>query len=326
METLTQWDLQLVHALQQMGGLTGVMKAFTFLGTENFFLLFLPVVYWCVDSAVGLRLGVILLSVNSLNATLKLAFHLPRPYWIDTRVQALSTELSYGLPSGHAMDATAIWGFTAAQIKKRWAWPAALCLIFLISLSRVYLGVHFGLDVLAGWLFGGLLLWAILKWEASTRAWLGRLSLAAQIGLALLISLMYLGLNLGLLGALAATPDPAAWAGNAAAAAPPAAGEPAIDPRNPDGVASAAGALFGLGVGLALVARGQLFNAGGPVLKRVLRFAVGLVGVLVFWLGLKYVLPAEPLALGLAFRFLRYALTVLWVIYLAPWVFRRANL
>jgi hypothetical protein len=150
--------------------------------------------------------------------------------------------------------------------------------------------------------------------------------LGAQIGAALLIALLYLGLNLGILGGLAAAPDPAEWERNAAAAAPPAAGEPAIDPRNPDDAASGAGALFGLGAGLALVARGQPASTGGPLLKRALRFAVGLAGVLALWLGLKYVFPAEPLALGLAFRFVRYAVTLLWVIYLAPWVFRRASL
>jgi membrane-associated phospholipid phosphatase len=150
MDALTQWNLELSLALQKIGGLTGPMKFFTFLGTENFFLLFLPAVYWCIDSALGLRLAVVVLSANSLSATLKLAFHLPRPYWIDSRVKALSTELTYGLPSGHALDAAAIWGFSAAQLKRRWAWPAALGVIFLISLSRLYLGVHFATDVLGG--------------------------------------------------------------------------------------------------------------------------------------------------------------------------------
>jgi membrane-associated phospholipid phosphatase len=84
----------------------------------------------------------------------------PRPYWIDDAVIAYASHASSGMPSGHAFMAVVIFG---------WLWfrhPRSLILslgagtiIFLIGLSRVYLGVHYPSQVLVGWACGGLFLW-----------------------------------------------------------------------------------------------------------------------------------------------------------------------
>ncbi len=325
MDAIMQWGISFVLALQNIGGLGSVMKFFTFLGSEEFFLLVLPLVYWCVDATVGARGAVVLVASNSLNGLLKLVFHLPRPYWVDRRVEALASETSYGLPSGHAQNATALWSFLASALRKPWAWAAAFALIFFISLSRLYLGVHFPTDSLGGWLAGGLLLFACLRWEQPVTAWLRRLGLWPRIGVAFAVSLIFLALNAAVLAALAPTPDPAEWEENAAAASPPAPGELAIDPRSPEDPATSAGLIFGLGAALALLPRAR-FDARGPLGKRAARFVVGIVGALLLWRGLALVFPAEPLALGLSLRYLRYALTIFWVIYLAPVVFLKSKL
>lgn len=329
MDAIMQWGVDVVLALQTARGLVGLMDFFTFLGKEEFFMLVMPALYWCVDSALGARLAVALIASEALNGLLKLAFHLPRPYWIDSRVRALGVETSYGLPSGHAMDATVVWGFLAARagVAQRWlAWAAALVVIFLISLSRVYLGVHFPTDVLGGWLFGGVLLWIVLRWEKPATAWLSRLSLAQQLGLAFGVSLLFLALAVGVRAALSSSIDPAAWEESAAAAAPPEDGESAINPRDPAEGAARGGMVFGLGAALALASRGTGFDARGPWGKRAARFGVGLMGVLAFWLGLKHVFPTEPLLSAMAFRYIRYALTVFWVLYLAPLAFLKMGL
>jgi membrane-associated phospholipid phosphatase len=326
MDAIMQWGITIVLALQALPGLEGVMEFFSFLGTEEFFLLIMPALYWCVDARLGARLAVVLIASNALNGLFKLAFHLPRPYWIDGRVEALSTETSYGVPSGHAQNATAVWGLLATQLRRSWAWAAAVALIFLISLSRVHLGVHFPSDVLGGWVIGGALLWAFVHGEGPLRARLGSVGTWPQVVLALVVSLAYAALAAGLLAALAPTPDPPAWEQTAALAAPPQASETAIDPRNSTGLASTAGMLFGLGAALALVPHGASFDARGPWWKRVARFVVGLVGILIFWQGLGLVLPRDPLLVALVFRYLRYALIVFWALYLAPWVFLRTRL
>ena len=326
MDALMQWGTDIVVALQAFPGLTGLMEFFTFLGTEEFFLLLMPALYWCIDAGLGLRLAVALTASGSLNELLKLAFHLPRPYWVDSRVQALGTEPSYGLPSGHAMNAVSVWGFIATQLKKNWAWAAALALILLISLSRLYLGVHFPTDVLGGWVFGAGLLWAFLRWEQNARAWLGRLTLLQQIGLAFVVSLVYLALAAGILTAMTGMPDPPEWEQTAQATSPVEADEAAIAPRNPESPVSSAGILFGLGAALALVSRSARFDAKGPWRKRAVRFVVGLIGVLIVWRGLALVFPDGLSLLALVFRYIRYALTLVWALYLAPWVFLRTRL
>jgi undecaprenyl-diphosphatase len=97
-----------------------------------------------------------------LNAVLKLGFNRPRPSILVPVVHAVSSSF----PSGHAMSAAIVYttvAYLAARLlKRRWArWlvmTAAFIVIALISLSRMYLGVHYPSDVLAGIVVG--LAWA----------------------------------------------------------------------------------------------------------------------------------------------------------------------
>ncbi|MFL5581520.1 MAG: phosphatase PAP2 family protein [Gemmatimonadaceae bacterium] len=97
-----------------------------------------------------------------LNNILKLYFHRPRPQVFEWGTQAMSSSF----PSGHAMSATIVYltvAYLAARLqKRRWArWLTmlvALAFVVLISLTRVYLGVHYPSDVAAGALVG--LSWA----------------------------------------------------------------------------------------------------------------------------------------------------------------------
>lgn len=313
-------SLDLILVLQSIPGLAGVMEFFTSLGGEEFFLLVMPAVYWCVDAPLGLRVATLLISSNSLNEVLKLAFHLPRPIWVDERVRALSVETSYGLPSGHAQTAVAVWGGLATHMKQRWAWGIALLVVLLISLSRLYLGMHFLGDVVAGWVLGGLLVWAFARWGNRWGSRLRGLSLGIQIGLALGAALVYLAVCYAAI--TFAPPDPPQWASIAALTLP----TEEFAPRHPESPVSAAGRIFGLGLSLALLARGQRFYAGGPFSQRAVRFAVGVLGVLVFWLGLRFIFPAGEDVMALTFRFVRYTLIVVWGLYLAPLVFLKFKL
>ncbi|WP_085521912.1 phosphatase PAP2 family protein [Tuberibacillus sp. Marseille-P3662] len=100
-----------------------------------------------------------LLGVRQLNRLLKLIFARPRP-----DLEHLVTVSYYSFPSGHAMNSIAFFGLLAYLLRSRlknkgydfrFIWLAAALLIFLIGLSRVYLGVHYPMDVLGGFLAGG---------------------------------------------------------------------------------------------------------------------------------------------------------------------------
>ncbi|MGA2488668.1 MAG: phosphatase PAP2 family protein, partial [Anaerolineales bacterium] len=216
------------------------MKLFSFLGTEEFFMLVLPILYWCVDSLLGIRVAIILMLSTSLNGALKLAFHDPRPYWYSTSVHSLATETSFGVPSNHAQSATVIWGILAAYLRKWWGWLAAVLLILLIGLSRLYLGVHFPQDVALGWLIGGLLLWLTLRFWDPVNAWVKKQNAGRQVLAAFLASLVVFLLPLIPFVWLKATnwQPPQEWAAYATQA---------ISMQD---AVTAAGTLFGLLVGL----------------------------------------------------------------------------
>ena len=218
-DQLMQFEIQITLFLQNLGTwLTIPFKVITFLGNEEFYLLIMPALYWCIDAALGFRMGVMLVMTNSLNGYLKTLFHSPRPFWVDSRVKAYVSETTFGLPSGHAQNAASIWGILAASLKKRWTTIICVLAILLIGLSRIYLGVHFTRDVLVGWIIGLLLVVLYLLFEKPVSNWIGSKSLSFKIILSFLISLVIIGVGL-LVNALAGNWQvPTVWVNQALAA------------------------------------------------------------------------------------------------------------
>ncbi len=328
MDAIHTLGIELVVAIQNLGGwLQGPMEFFSFLGQEQFFLLILPTLYWSVDTRLGLRVGLILLVSVGLVTTLKMVFHGPRPYWYSPQVQGFAAETSFGVPSGHAQNAVGVWGMLADGLKKKWAWPAAIAVIFLIGFSRMYLGVHFPHDVIVGWLVGTLLLWAFLALWDRVGEWFTRLSVDQQLLFTFLASLVFILLGLLVVAASRNWQMPQAWLDNATAAIPD--GEPPA-PFKLEGLILTAGAFFGLAGGAAWLFSVGSVEAGGAVWRRLLRFLVGIVGVLVLYLGLggafSTISPEEGTVVSYILRYIRYALIGLWISAGAPLMFLRLRL
>jgi membrane-associated phospholipid phosphatase len=323
-KTLLDWGILVVLYLQSLGAaLTAPMQAFTFLGNEMFFLAVAPAIYWCLDTALGLRLGLLLMISAGLNGAIKLVFHTPRPYWYDPRVQALSSESSFGVPSGHSQHAVVVWGRLASGIRKAWGWIAAVALAFFIGLSRIYLGVHFPTDVLAGWSVGLLILAAALKWEQPLVKWLRRSGSTGQLAAALGVSLGLILLGWAARLSLGSWTFPVEWADHIRITLP---NSELPDPLNLDGLISNGGAFFGLAAGAILLGKWGGYQARGAWWQRVVRYLIGLAGVLALWLGLDMIFPGSQDLVGAALRYLRYALVGMWVTGLAPLVFIRLRL
>jgi len=313
MDPLTSGSLDLIRAFQSLGGwLVVPMQFFSFLGTEEVYMLILPLVFWCINRTIGIEMVTLLLASTGLNELAKGLLKLPRPFWIEPKL-ALSTETSFGLPSGHAQNAVVLWGYLATVLRSPWRWLCVL-LIFLISLSRLYLGVHFPGDVLAGWALGLLVLGGFLWLKPRLTPRLSAWSLGKHIAAAVLVSAMILVLYL------------------VAAAIP--AGAPArfgdffsvAHAQVVDAAGSIAGMILGAWIGLAVEERRVRFSTAGRFWQRALRLIIGLLILVALRFGLKAILPEDTLALGLAFRTLRYALMMLWVALAWPWLFVRLGL
>lgn len=286
MEALWQWGISIITAIQQVHGplLDAFFRAITFLGDEQFYLMLIPVLVWCLDFRFGVRLAALFLLARYLNAVLKDLIQHPRPFVLEPAVKLAEAE-GYGLPSGHAQSAIVVWGTLASRWRMAWFLALAVALVVLIGFSRVYLGVHFPTDVVAGWAIGGILLAVYLAVQPPTERWVSRLKLRWQILLALGIPMVLVVLY-----------------------------------PSKDTVTTLA-PLTGAGLGFVLANRHVRFDAGGRWWLRLARFLIGTVVVLALYLGLKALLPGEGSRLYLVFRFLRYALMGFWITLGAPWLF-----
>lgn len=324
MEVFISFGEQLIVFLQsQAAWLVPIMQIFTFLGNEEFFLLLMPAFYWCINPGLAIRLGIALMISTAINLILKVGFHSPRPYWVDTKFIAFTTESTFGLPSNHAQNAAVIWGMLAAFKGSIWVWVVCLLLIALIGISRVVLGVHYPIDILIGWSIGALVLYIFInvyepvkkrfrQWDVSV--WV-LLFLGASISVLLIGSVMTLVVS-------QVWELPPEWAHRATSSVQ---NEP-IEPLSLDGLITATAAFFGLCTGIVLLNQAGGFNVAGSTSQKFIRFMIGVIGVLAIWRGLGFIFPSDPSLIAFGLRYFRYALIGIWITWLAPMIFFRLKL
>lgn len=323
MSFLTSIGIEWIVAIQSLGDwLKLPMEFFTIFHGQYIFFLVVPLLYWSVDTKSGLRIALLLATSEYLNAILKLWFAAPRPYWISARVKYLqaggpSGEGSFGIPSGHAQEAAALWGALAAWVPvgKRWVWIAAFILTFLIGFSRLYLGVHFVHDVLAGWLIGYAILFAFLRFWDPIAAWLKTNTPAQQVLIALVISLTMIAVGGWSAARLNGYVFPVEWRDNVLRVGL------LPDPVSIDNIIKSAGSLFGLAAGAAWIASRGGYQASGTIKKRALRYLIGMIGIVILWEGLEKVFPRGETLLPLILLYVRHSLVGFWLTAGAPWLF-----
>ncbi|MBN2044571.1 MAG: phosphatase PAP2 family protein [Anaerolineales bacterium] len=325
LETIFQQSINLTIWLQGLGDwLDPVMQFFTLLGNEEFYLFVMPVFIWVLDYQLGFKLGVMLLLTTGINDLAKLTFRMPRPYWVDPAAARFSSPAGgYGLPSGHSQTPISIFGLLAAEFNKRWLTIAVIFVVFMIGLSRIYLGEHFYIDVLAGWTIGGIVLFAFIKLAPAVSQWFHQKSFGVKVGAVFAYSI---GIILIAAIVVAIPHDyqlPQEWLDNARQAYPD---EP-IEPLKLSNVITSAATLFGLALGYFWLDEQGGFNANsGQWWQRALRFLIGLVGVALFWMGLGEVFPDGENLVSWALRFFRYGLVGVWIAGIAPLIFIKLGL
>jgi membrane-associated phospholipid phosphatase len=317
MNPIYESGIQFIQALQTLSPtLDGLMNSISFLGTIEFYLLFIPFLYWVISAPLGFRVLLLLLGTDFLGITFKHLLHQPRPYWIGD-VQALAEETSYGIPSTHASDSLAVWGYLAYVLNRTWLWALTGVVALLIGISRMYLGVHFPTDVLGGWMLSLVAIFLLVKGEVWLSPFLKRQTTGGLIGIGFLASILMLLVRwlVGLL--IASSPDPVEWAGYAAKA------------RGMSHYFTLAGAFFGMVAGYTLMQQHAAFEVKGSWAKRIGRYLLGMAGVLLLYLGLDMLfglIAADESALGLALRYIRYGAVTFWAVFGAPWVFLKLRL
>lgn len=254
MAELNQWGLAFILWVQSVNpSLDAFFKTVNWLQTEEFFLIALPIVWWCIDKRVGASLAFLFLSADYLVRLLKGITGVQRPYQVEPRVRNLDPQNDASFPSAGAMDTLIFWVYLALAFRRRLLWAASLLLVVLLAFTRVYLGVHYPTDVLASILIGAV----ILVLVSSTR----------------------------LVERIVTSPRPALWV--------MAIGWPLVLAAvrlNPE-TAVTLGAMLGFGAGLLLEEEWIRFEPRGPWWGQALKLLIGLVVGLGIRLAVKPLLP-----------------------------------
>lgn len=151
-----------IHSFRSFG-LTNLMTFITDLGSVYAYLLIIPLIMGVLHYngrgwKVPLQSAIVLLSTFLLNVSLKWVIGRARPFEGQRLVEASF----YSYPSGHSMSAASFYGFLiylVIKYVKNW-WLKIILIAFLsflilaIGTSRIYLGVHYPTDVLAGFVAG----------------------------------------------------------------------------------------------------------------------------------------------------------------------------
>jgi membrane-associated phospholipid phosphatase len=316
------WNAELAINLflQNLGSwLTLPMQVISGLGQEDFFIAVMPALFWCIDTDFSVRLGIMLLASASLNCYVKILFHSPRPFWFSDSIKPLSMETSFGFPSGHAQNSLSIWGLMSVYVKRNWFWALSAAVVLLVGLSRIYLGMHFATDVLGGWLIGAALVFLFLRLDAPAINWLKQRNTLELVGLAVLSSLLLIAFQFLAMFPVQNWSMPSDWLSRSNP-------QNLVSQENPFSINSqvtSAGIWLGMLLGVIFTRRRGGFDTRGSIQDKLARYAAGIFGVGLLYLGLAAIMPHTDDLVGQCLRYFRYALIGFWVTGAAPYLFIR---
>ncbi|MBN1533925.1 MAG: phosphatase PAP2 family protein [Spirochaetes bacterium] len=269
------------------GWLDRGMYYITILGNESFYMVILPLLYWCYEKKRAMKIIVIFLVSSAINDLCKDLWHMPRPDAARLLPGIRELNIAYkpkspGFPSGHTQGAVAFWGPIIWYFRH----PAIICvglaLILLIPYSRLYLAVHFLGDVTGGYLIGIAILFIMIPATECFDRNREKFCEIVLVTTALVIPLVTF----------------------------------IIAPSNY--VYPALGSLSGMLTG-AVIANTRIdFNPRNSWYATVIKIVIGLSVLFVLKFGLKMILPSNE-----TFGYIRYFILGIWCTLLAPLLFSR---
>ena len=272
-------------------------KLATMLGEKNILIAVIAWIFWNTDKKKGFILSYTLLFSLFLNALIKISFHRPRPFEQIPEIagKRIQTATGYAFPSGHTQGATTFYMTIALLFKKKWIYGAAVLFSLLVALSRVYLGVHWPVDVIGGLIIGSavsIVMYRILSSLYDKPEQRDRFIVLSSIAVVLVL-LIFIAVNRLYFNGEFIITD----------------------------MVKTVGVFAGASIGFILEEKRTPFIIDGSIVKKILRFVIGLIFTLVILSGLKLILPSADM-----FHFLRYGLVGLWITWLFPSVGKRIGL
>ena len=263
--------------------LDDIFKLITSLGSEVFYMMLIPPIFWCLNKKFGFRLLVITSFAAYIATVLKNIMKIPRPpaeHW--------KTEPdSYSFPSGHAYGSTTLWSYVMIYTRQKFFIILGMVIIVLVALSRVYLGVHYPSDVYVGVALGILTVLLFLLIEPKLTKLITAWSFEKKICIGTLVPAV-----LFIYGGLFFS----------------------YDPRG----VKLAGALLGIFLGYILEEEYVKFSVNVSNKTKAIRIILGLFIAYLVYFGLNMVLPFNIITC--LFTAWLGGFTVMFI---APWVFKK---
>lgn len=160
------YQLDILMYIQSMRNdiLTVIFTLFTVCTEVPVITVLVGILYWCIDKKRAQRILFALAGSLNINAGLKNLIKMPRPIGIKgLESMRVETATGYSFPSGHTQTATTFWTSMMLMFKKTWIYIVGILMIAGAGLSRLYLGVHWPMDVIAGWILGIVLSILLVK-------------------------------------------------------------------------------------------------------------------------------------------------------------------
>ncbi len=160
--------------------------AITTISSQPAYFLLASLIFWCFSKRTGIRALYVILFSAFAAILIKNLISMPRPPEMLHKIQ----ENEFGFPSGHAQVSSGFWGYAGFGAKNKLIVFVGIIAIMSVSLSRVYLGVHYVGDVAGGIIFGLSVALIFFKIEPVMTSRLERLGRIPRYVIVLLLPLI----------------------------------------------------------------------------------------------------------------------------------------
>ena len=152
-----EYQLDILMYLQSIRNelLTSLFTFFTICTEVPVITVLTAILYWCINKKAGQRILFALCGSLNINIGVKNFVKMARPIGLKgLESLRIETATGYSFPSGHTQTATTFWIAMMTQFKKAWVYIIGILMILGSGISRLYLAVHWPMDVIVGWFFG----------------------------------------------------------------------------------------------------------------------------------------------------------------------------